>query len=122
MVRERAWRVSHAIGARRRSGARERVSGSPRGEAPRIRLEPKTAQVAPEGLREIRPAQREVDHRLQEPQLVARVVTDAVHLAAIDRALLEQPSQAVRQLNLAGAVVLSRGLLEGGENVRREDV
>ena len=30
---------SHAIGARRRSGARERVSGSPRGEAPRIRLE-----------------------------------------------------------------------------------
>jgi hypothetical protein len=35
---ERAWRASHAIGARRRSGARERVSGSPRGEAPRMRL------------------------------------------------------------------------------------
>jgi ABC-2 type transport system permease protein len=33
---ERAQRVSHAHGARRRSGARERVSGSPRGEAPRI--------------------------------------------------------------------------------------
>jgi copper homeostasis protein len=37
--RERAPRASHANGARRRSGARERVSGSPRGEAPRIRLE-----------------------------------------------------------------------------------
>ena len=35
---ERALRASHAIGAGRRSGARERVSGSPRGEAPRIRL------------------------------------------------------------------------------------
>ena len=34
--RERAQRVSHAPGARRRSGARERVSGSSRGEAPRI--------------------------------------------------------------------------------------
>ncbi len=37
--RERAWRASHANGARRRSGARERVWGSPRGEAPRIRLD-----------------------------------------------------------------------------------
>jgi peptidoglycan/xylan/chitin deacetylase (PgdA/CDA1 family) len=35
---EQAWRASHAIGARRRSGARERVAGSPRGEAPRMRL------------------------------------------------------------------------------------
>jgi ATP-binding protein involved in chromosome partitioning len=32
---ERAKRVSHANGARRRSGARESVLGSPRGEAPR---------------------------------------------------------------------------------------
>src|SRR5258708_35986700 len=36
-ARERP-RVSHANGARRRSGARGSVSGSPRGEAPRIRL------------------------------------------------------------------------------------
>jgi hypothetical protein len=35
--RERKQRVSHANGARRRSGARESVSGSPRGEAPRKR-------------------------------------------------------------------------------------
>src|SRR6476659_7988124 len=35
---ERAPRASHANGARRRSGARESVSGSPRGEAPRIKL------------------------------------------------------------------------------------
>ena len=35
---ERAERASHASGARRRSGARERVSGSPRGDAPRRRL------------------------------------------------------------------------------------
>ena len=37
--RERAPRASHAIGARRRSAERERVSGSPWGEAPRIRLD-----------------------------------------------------------------------------------
>jgi hypothetical protein len=37
---ERALRASHATGARRRSGARERVYGSPRGEAPRLRLKP----------------------------------------------------------------------------------
>src|SRR3954471_14588444 len=35
---ERAQRMSHGNGARRRSGARESVSGSPRGEAPRLRL------------------------------------------------------------------------------------
>src|SRR6476659_2145334 len=35
LLRERAARASHAIGARRRNGARERVSGSPRGNAPR---------------------------------------------------------------------------------------
>jgi MFS family permease len=35
MPSERAQRVSHANGARRRSGARESVSGSPRGDAPR---------------------------------------------------------------------------------------
>src|SRR4051812_21049815 len=46
MPSERVPRASHAIGARRRSGARERVSGSPRGEAPRTRLvERNTRQV-----------------------------------------------------------------------------
>src|SRR5215216_6263569 len=37
--RERAPRASHANGASRRSGERESVSGSPRGEAPRLRLD-----------------------------------------------------------------------------------
>jgi len=36
---ERARRASHANGPRRRSDARESVSGSPRGEAPRLGLE-----------------------------------------------------------------------------------
>src|SRR5262249_19621015 len=36
---ERASRASHATGASRRSGERGRVSGSPRGEAPRLRLD-----------------------------------------------------------------------------------
>src|SRR6186713_1135778 len=35
----RATRASHANGASRRSGERESVSGSPRGEAPRMRLD-----------------------------------------------------------------------------------
>src|SRR5205814_7990883 len=37
-TRERAPRASQANGASRRSGERESLSGSPRGEAPRIRL------------------------------------------------------------------------------------
>src|SRR5204863_2754296 len=37
--------ASHASGARRRSGAGESVLGSPRGEAPRIRLEVKSKVV-----------------------------------------------------------------------------
>ena len=61
-------------------------------------------QVLAERLGEIRPAQREVDDRLQESELVAGVVADAVDLAAVDRPLLQQPPQAVGQLDLAGAI------------------
>jgi len=39
MLSERGPRASHTIGARRRRGARERVSGEPRGKASRMRLE-----------------------------------------------------------------------------------
>ena len=42
---ERGSRAMHATGARQRRGARERVSGSPRGEAPRIRLGRGTRRV-----------------------------------------------------------------------------
>ncbi len=78
------------------------------------------AQVVGERLREIGPAQREIDDGLQEPELVARVVADAVDVAAVDRPILQQPAQAVGQLNLAGAIAGRR--FERGEDVRREDV
>ena len=45
------------------------------------------AQVVAELVGEVRPAQREVHDRLQESELVAGVVADAVDLAAVDRAL-----------------------------------
>src|SRR6188508_982140 len=42
-LRSERQRASHANGARRRSGARESVLGSPRGEAPRKRLDSQVA-------------------------------------------------------------------------------
>ena len=45
-----------------------------------------------------------------------------VHLAAVDRARLQQAAQAVGQLDLAGAIRLLRGLLERGEDVGSENV
>ena len=45
-------------------------------------------EVLPEFLREVGPPEREVDDRLEEPELVARVVSDALHLARVDRPVL----------------------------------
>ena len=47
-------------------------------------------QVVAERLGQIRAPQREVHDRLQEPELVAGVVADAVDLAAVNRPRLEQ--------------------------------
>ena len=58
-------------------------------------------------LGEVGPAQREVHHRLQEPQLVAGVVAHALDFAGVDRPRLQQLAQAVGQLNLAGAIALA---------------
>ena len=77
-------------------------------------------QVFRERLGEVRPPQREVDHRLQEPELVARVVADAFDLARVDRPRLQQLAQAVGQLNLAGAI--ARGRRERRKDVGRQDV
>ena len=59
-----------------------------RGPARSAALEAEFAQVVAEGLREIRPAQREIDDRFQKSQLVAGVVPDAVDLVAVNRPLL----------------------------------
>ena len=64
-------------------------------------------EVLAERLGEIRPPQREVDHRLQESQLVAGVVAHAFDLARVDRPRLQQLAQAVGQLDLAGAIALA---------------
>ena len=77
-------------------------------------------EVGRELVGEVGPPQREVDHRLQEPQLVAGVVADALHLAGVDRPRLQQLAQAVGQLDLAGAVALGRR--QRREDVGRQDV
>src|SRR5262252_10451435 len=74
---ERAPRASHANGARRRSGARESVSGSPRGEAPRIRLE-----IEPH--RQLEPAWIVVPDRLAEERVVEVRIDGVPRLAVED--------------------------------------
>ena len=75
------------------------------------------SRVLAERLGQIRPAQREVHHRLQEAQLVAGVVAHAVDLERVDRARLQQPPQSVGELDLAGlrsdAVASSAGKMSG---------
>ena len=89
---------------------------TPRGAPPRPELLAETAcrpasadhrgEIRRELLRQIGPPQREVDHRLQESELVAGVVADAFHFAGVDRPRFQQLAQAVRQLDLAGPVAL----------------
>ena len=105
------------------SNARIKPAGS---DEPRRRIAPRPAiqidrlQILGELRREIRPAQREVHHRLQKPELVAGVVPDAVDLAAVDRAILQEPAHAVGQLDFTSAVAL--GGFEDRKDVRRQDV
>ena len=84
------------------------------------RRRPSVREVLRELSGEVRPPQREIHHRLQEPQLVARVVADAFHFAGVDRPRLQQLAQAVGELDLAGAIAL--GLRERREDVGRQDV
>ena len=78
------------------------------------------SRYSPERLGQLRPPQREVHQRLQESQLVAGVVADAVDLAGVDRPLPQQPPQAVGQLDLARAI--ARRGFERREDVGRQDV
>ena len=81
---------------------------------------PTLRQVRPEGLYEVLSLQRELDHRLQESELVAGVVADAINLVGVERPALQQRAQTVGQLNLAGRVALGRR--ERLEDVGRQDV
>jgi hypothetical protein len=64
---------------------------------------------------EVGAAKREVDHRFEEPELVAGVVADASDFAGVNRPALQQLAQPVGQLNLTGPIAL-------GERQRREDI
>src|SRR5215467_8996897 len=77
-------------------------------------------EVLPKPIGQIRSFQREIHDSLQKSELVARVVTRAVHLARVNRARLEQLPQPVRQLDLSGPVALDGR--KGGEDVRSEHV
>src|SRR6185436_6831321 len=65
---ERAARASHANGARRRSGARESVSGSPRGEAPRMIDDLERTSAASEPRERSAPALRRARERVGESE------------------------------------------------------
>jgi hypothetical protein len=77
-------------------------------------------QVLQERAGEVRPAQGKIHDGLQKAQLVAGIVPDAIDPAPVDGAVLQQPPQAVGQLDLAGPV--RRRGFQRREDVRREDV
>src|SRR5262249_48796184 len=79
-----------------------------------------TLEIPAERGGEIRAAEREVHQRLEEPELVARVVAYAVDLARVQRPILQQPAQSVGQLNLTGAV--ARRGFEGRKGVGGQDI
>ena len=71
-------------------------------------LDVQSVQILSKGLRQVGPFQREVDERLQEPELVARVMPGSHDLAGVERTRLEQLPQAVGQLDLTRALVARR--------------
>ena len=73
------------------------------------------------GPAQVRPLQRELHRRLQEAELVAGVVADALEAVAVDRpACSQQAPQPVGELDLAARVAGRR--LQGLEDVGRQDV
>src|SRR3954471_15905640 len=84
--RERASRASHATGASRRSGERESVQGSPRGEAPRITLE---LVCALRSLRNLRhPSQESTDmkqHRVGRRKFMKEVGFSAAAISVLPK-------------------------------------
>ena len=79
-----------------------------------------TLQILTKRLREIRASQREIHHRLQVSELVAGVVPHARNFARVNRPRLEQPSQAVGQLNFTRAILRRR--FECRKNVGRQNI
>src|SRR5262249_31382459 len=86
----------------------------------RHRSEVERREVFRKLFREVGPPEREVDDGLEEPELVAGVVADAVDFAGVDRAHAQQFTESVGQLDLARAVVLDAG--QRREDIRREHV
>ena len=93
---------------RRRPDAGRSPSAQPKAVPAGVPAAFERRQVLGELVGEVGPLQREVDHRLQEAELVAGVVADALHLARVNRPRLQQLAQAVGQLDLAGAIALRR--------------
>src|SRR4029450_11787303 len=84
------------------------------------RLQLQVLQVRPELGRQLRPLQRQLDRRLEPAHRRPAVVGRALELVAVDRLLLHQRLDGVRELDLAAGALL--GLLELVEDLRREDV
>ena len=119
-VEQSIGRLEHAAhdqpGRSQRPGCADSASRLPAGVCRSQRR-----QIGRELVAQVGPAQRESStDRLQESQLVARVVADAVHLAGVDRPRLQQLAQAVGELDLARPVALE--WRPAREDVGRQDV
>src|SRR5467141_1974357 len=90
------------------------------GRIPRWELDLELADVGTELRVELRPFERQLDRRLQPAHRRAAVVARAFELVAVDRLLLHEGLDRVRQLDLAAGA--ARGRLELVEDLRRQDV
>src|SRR5437868_3777436 len=87
------------IGNRSNDGATAGGPGAATQPGPASELQ--RLQVHAEGPAEIGPLQRELDRRLQEAELVARIVAHALEAAAEERLGAQQAAHAVGELDLA---------------------
>ena len=81
-------------------------------------------EIGRELLGEIRPPEREIHDCLEEPQLVAGVVPDALDFAGVNRPRLQQLAQAIGQLDFARPIALGcrqRRKDVGGQDVAADD-
>src|SRR5256885_15393962 len=84
----------------------------------RPRLEPEGLEVGTKGVGQVGPGERELDGRLEEAELVARVEALALERDRVHRAAGAQRPEGVGELELAARV--RRGVDQDAEDVRRQ--
>src|SRR5215470_5620468 len=72
------------------------------GTVPRLNIQ--TLEIGAKLVGEVGTGQRELDRRLEEPELVAGVEAPALELHRVHRAALAEPAQPVGQLDLPATI------------------